>query len=251
MFVDRQRDAFVSTRRYERYWQQAPNGQSLPYLDAVQFKIISDNVARSQALSAGDIDGHVVNTPDALLSAVNSGRDGRTQIITDSNLETDETVLGFNTTKPPFDDPIARQALEYGIDQQQMSAGIYQGLFPAAWGMFEESSQYYISRKDAGYPERDISKARELVHQYEQAHGQPLEFSTLVPPDTQYLAIAQTFQSQAAELGMKVNVEAVEQTQLVARVVAAGNYQASWFVLWSSPAPDRAYIFLGTVPRKM
>jgi ABC-type transport system substrate-binding protein len=28
----------------------------------------------------------------------------------------------------------------------------------------------------------------------------------------------------------------------------SGDYQAAWFILWSSPSPDRSYIFLATKP---
>ncbi|MBI2706150.1 MAG: hypothetical protein HYX32_12785 [Actinobacteria bacterium] len=156
---------------------------------------------------------------------------------------------GGSGAGPPFNDPIARQALAYGIDQQQMANSVFQGIFPGPWGMFEETSPYYISRKDAGYPEHDIEKAKEFVKQHERSHnGEPLEFSTLVPADPQYLATAQTFQAQVAEFGTKVNVEAIEQTQLISRLIAADDYQASWFIRWSSPALDCSYTFLAIKP---
>lgn len=248
-FQDRQRDSFVSAKKNPNYWRKSDDGQQLPYLDSVMFKVVPDNSSRINAMAAGDLDADMVSTPDALATTIKQTDNGEMQSINDAAVETDETVLGLNTTKPPFNDPVARQALAYGIDQELMANTAFQGIFPGAWGMFEKSSPYYISKEDAGYPEHDVEKAKQLVKQYEQNHnGQPLEFSTLVPPDPQYLAIAQTFQAQAAEFGAKVNVEALEQTQLVSRVIVAGNYQAAWFLLWSSPAPDRSYIFLANKP---
>jgi peptide/nickel transport system substrate-binding protein len=248
VFQDRQRDAYVTTKRNPNYWRKADDGTQLPYLDAAVFKVLPDASSRRQALAAGDVDAIMDLTPDGLTAAIKASENGETQLITDADQETDETIIGFNTTKLPFSDPVARQALAYGIDQQQLSTTVYGGVFPGAWGMFEQSSPYYIAKKEAGYPEHDASKARQLAEQYQAAHGMPLEFSTLIPPDPQYLAIAQAFQAQAADFGVKVNVQAVEQTQLLSKVIVAGDYEATWFTLWSSPSPDRSYLFLALPP---
>ena len=101
------------------------------------------------------------------------------QRITNARSETDEAVLALNTTKAPFDDPIARQALAYGTDQDQMADIAYQGVVPGAWGMFDESSPYYITPEEAGYPKHDVEKAKSLVAEYQQKHGTPLEFTVL------------------------------------------------------------------------
>ena len=245
-FVDRQRDAYVKTKRYANYWQKAADGQSLPYLDTLEFKVIPDSASRSNALAANDLDAQLINTPDAMIAAEAEVKAGQMQAITDAGQETDEIVLAMNTTKPPFDDPLARQALAAGIDQSQLSTSSFKGAFPGAWGMFDESSPYFISKQDAGYPAYDVAAAKDLVAQYTKRHGSAPKFNLLVPPDSQYLLVAQTFQSQAKELGMEVEVTAIEQTQLINKVIVTGDYQGAGFVLWSSPTPDRSYVFLAT-----
>jgi ABC-type transport system substrate-binding protein len=127
-----------------------------------------------------------------------------------------------------------------------MASTAFSDVFPGAWGMFEQSSPYYISKSAAGYPEPDATKAKALAAQYQQTHGKPLEFSVLVPADPQYLAIGQTFQAELAEEGIKANLQAIEQTQLIRTVVATGDYEAAGFVLRSAPSPDQAYVFLAT-----
>jgi peptide/nickel transport system substrate-binding protein len=112
--------------------------------------------------------------------------------------------------------------------------------------MFEPDSPYYITKRDAGYPEPDIGKARQLVHQYEQDHGQPLQFTILMPGDPEYLGIGQALQSQLGDAGIHVDVKAVEQTQLIRSVIVSGDYQAAGFVLRSAPTPDQAYVFIAS-----
>ncbi len=246
LFTERVRDSYLRASKNPSYWRKDRSGSALPYLDAVEFKIINDTTSRTNALKAGDIDALVSVTPDGVLAQNEAAQRGEVQLITDAGQETDETVLAMNTSKEPFDDPIARQALAYGIDQEQISNEAYQGAFPGAWGMFEKDSPYYISPEEAGYPKRDTGKAKSLVREYESKHGKPLEFTALIPSDPQYLAIAQHVQEQAAAIGVKVRIETIEQTVMIRRVIASGDYQASGFLVWSSPTPDRAYIFLAT-----
>ena len=58
----------------------------------------------------------------------------------------------------------------------------------------------------------------------------------------------QAYQADMASYGVKMNIQSVETTQLISRVIVSGDYQASIFVLWSSPTPDQGYVFIATPP---
>src|SRR5262249_19319110 len=157
------------------------------------------------AFQAGDIDAYTTNNPGAYKAATHLAP-GEGQVITNENHEADETVLALNTSKPPFNDPIARQALASGIDQDDLSRLAFDGTSPPAWGLFEEGSPYYVSRAEAGYPTLDVDKARDLAAQYEKNHGSPLEFTLAVPAQTEQLAVAQALQAQAKAFGVNVTI---------------------------------------------
>jgi peptide/nickel transport system substrate-binding protein len=246
MVVDRQRDTFLKTQRNPNYWRTDANGFRLPYLDAINFQIVPDASSRTSSLAAGNIDAFDIETPDTLREQKEAANQRTVQLLTNEGAETDETVLALNTTREPFNDPVARQALAYAIDQDRLSSTAYRGTFPGAWGMFDAGSPYYISKQDAGYPQPDGAKARQLAQQYSQNHGKPLEFSMILPPDPQYLAIAQTLQSELGALDIKADLQTMDQTTLIRTVVATGDYQSAGFVLRSSPSPDQAYVFLAT-----
>jgi peptide/nickel transport system substrate-binding protein len=246
VFEDRVRDASLETKKNPSYWRRDAEGRPLPYLDTMDFRVLADASSRSNALAAGDIDAMDVTTPDTYRQQVEAARRGEVQILTNVGSETDETVLALNTAREPFDEPLAREALKYGIDQRKLAATAYQDAFPGSWGMFEESSPYFISRADAGYPEPDPQKAKDLAAQYRAVKGKPLTFTAMVPPDPQYLAIAQTLQAQLKDLGIQVEVQAIEQTQLIRTVVATGEYQAAGFLLRGAPSPDQSYVFIAT-----
>jgi peptide/nickel transport system substrate-binding protein len=242
----RQRDSVVKTKRNPSYWRTDAKGTRLPYLDAVVFNVIPDASSRGNALAGATTDAIDVQTPDALASQREAADDGRVQMLTNDKTESDEIVLALNTSRAPFDDPVARQALAYAIDQDKLSSNAFNNELPGAWGMFEPTSQYFISKAEAGYPEPDGEQARALAQTYEQTHGQPLEFTMLLPSDPQYLAIGQTFQAYLSAVGITVNLQAIEQTQLIRTVVATGDYQSAGFLLRSAPSPDQAYIFLAS-----
>jgi peptide/nickel transport system substrate-binding protein len=238
------RDNSLKVRKNPNYWQRG-----FPYLDGIEFKVVSDIQGRGAALESGSVDVIELGTPDALLKYQDLAKAGEFQMYTDADGETDETIIALNTSKPPFDDPLAREALATGLDQQELSETSYRGAFPGAWGPFSEGSSSYISKEEAGYPKYDPARARELVEQYKAKHdGQPLKFTALIPPDPVYSAIAQGLQQKAKEFGVEVELQAIEQTQLITRVLG-GDYQASGFVLFSSPTLERGYVFIATEPQ--
>jgi ABC-type transport system substrate-binding protein len=245
-FADRQIDAFLKTTRNPHYWQKDSSGAQLPYLDGVEFKIITDSGSRTSAMNAGDINAAQVLTPDGLQNAADATSRGDLQEITDQNAETDESVIGFNTSKAPFNDPVARQAIATAIDQETLAQVAYNGVLTGAWGMFEQGSPYYITKDQAGYPKYDPDKAKQLATQYQQAHGAPLTFSVLVTPDPQATTILQAYQAELGKVGIKMDIMSVETTQLITKVIVSGDYQAAAFVMWSSPSVDQGYIFVAT-----
>ena len=246
VYQDRQRDAYTKTKKNTSYWRKDDAGVAMPYLESVEFRVLADASSRSNALAAGDIDAMEVLTPDAYRQAAAAASRGEVQMITNVGWETDETVFAMNTAKEPFDDLGARQAVQYATDQKKLSEQAYQSAFPGSWGMFEEGSPYYISPESAGYPKPDLAKAKDLAAEYQRTHGKKLEFTALVPPDPQYLAIAQSLKSQLEEAGIVANLQAIEQTQLIRTVIATGDYQAAGFVLRGSPSPDQSYVFIAT-----
>ncbi len=245
IFQSWNRDNTLKVRRNATYWQ----ANQMPYLESIEFRVLADIQGRGQALDSGSVDAMEIATPDALLKYQDGAKKGDYQMYTDVNGETDETIIALNTSKPPFNDPIARQALAAGLDQRELSETSYRSAFPGAWGPFAETSPNYITPQEAGYPKYDPVEARRLVEEYKTKHpGEELKFTALIPPDPVYSEIAQALQQRAKEFGVEVELQQIEQAALINRVLG-GDYQASGFVLWSAPTLERGYIFLATDPQ--
>jgi peptide/nickel transport system substrate-binding protein len=162
----------------------------------------------------------------------------------DDNAEVEETFIGLNVSKPPFDDPIARQALAYSVDRQALTDQAYEGLFPPAVGPYQPSSPFFV---DAGVPEFDPDKARELVAEYEEKYGTKLAFTANILPVPEIRRIAETLQQQAGDVGIEVTLDAMDQPTLLVRALT-GDYEATGFILFGAPVLDSEYVFIADFP---
>lgn len=235
-------DQSLRVERNDRYWREG-----MPYLDALDFRVITDGKTRAAALASGQLGAMEVTTPEGIVAAQEAARNGEVQVYTDADRETDELIITLNTTAPPFDRLSARQAVAAALDREAISAA-NGGAFPAAWGPFSSSSPAYLPPDQSGYPPVDPARARELAAAYERETGQPLRFSLQLPPDPSFSSTGQLAQAQMAAAGIEMALEPVEQTVLVNNVLA-GKYQASGFALFSTPTLDRGYPFVaGEVP---
>ncbi len=178
VFTSRVQGEKLRVVKNEDYWRDG-----LPHLAEIEFRVITDSTSRGAALAAGDVDMIEVLDSTLLKTSVTRAESGEIQLLTSAGQEADESVIALNTTTAPFDDLVARQALAYAIDQEAIAQIAYDGMYPAAWGNFEEGSRFYIDREAAGYPAPDPGKARELADQYEREHGQPLAFTFKVGSD--------------------------------------------------------------------
>ena len=245
VFEGRQRDSFVNVKRNPTYWRKDEMGTALPYLDAIEFKIITDPSSRTKTFEARDADAIQVDAPAEIAAAKERASRSEVNLLGDTKSETDEAVIALNASKPPFDDISARKALQYAIDQSSF-ADLSAGGIEPAWGLFQEGSPWYITKADAGYPERNIETAKELADQFEKDHGQKLAFTLNVLSDPQSLQQGQIIQSQLLEAGIVTEIQPLERAAGINKVIVTGDYQASYFNMWSAPAPDKGYFFVAT-----
>lgn len=225
----------LEVERNADYWQRDQWGDAYPYLDGIDFRIITDAASREAALRSGDVDVIELREATQILSFTRDPGDA--QVYAEISGETGESFVMLNTAAPPFDDVDARRALAYATDVHTFNDVTNEGLLADADGPLEPSSPYYAP---TGYPTYDLAKAKELVETVKARHGS-FQFRLGIVGETQLALNAQVLQQQWAEAGIDVQIDSVEQAKLLIQVVQGG-YQA---VSWSGfDAPDP---FLDTV----
>lgn len=222
----------LSVARNSSYWQA---GQ--PRLDAIDFRVIPDAAARTDALLSGRVD--VIASADAtqLKRLGDEAAANRVQLVLDRIGEAPKLAIALNTVRFPFVDFLARQAITYATDRKQLSSIVYGGVFEPVTGPVGESSPWF---SDQLPPPFDLGHARELVKQYEGFYGKPLTFTLGVPNRSSELALARLWQSQLALAGIAVDVVPTDPTQLEA-ATRAGDFTATLVEGFADYHPDLAY----------
>jgi peptide/nickel transport system substrate-binding protein len=145
----------------------------------------------------------------------------------------------LNTAVPPFDNPIAREALVLATDSQQLVDDLNGGETEVATGPFA-SDKWQLD--DTGYPEPDPTQAAALVAQYEEETGEPLAFTLTASTgqgNTERMGI---LSAQWSAVGMQPEQETIEQAAFIGETVG-GDYQAALFRNFGWADPDFNFLF--------
>lgn len=120
-FVSYKKDAVIRYKAFDAYWEGRPK------IDKLIYAITTDATVRYQKLKAGEC--HIMPYPNAAdLDAME--KDPNINLLRQEGLNVG--YLGFNTSKPPFDNKIVRQALSMAIDKQAILDIVFKGSGSAA-----------------------------------------------------------------------------------------------------------------------
>ena len=219
------------------YWRKG-----LPHLDKITFKPLLDSTTRAAALSAGDVD--MIHTSDAttIVGLRANAAEGKLQVVNDTG-EQEEYSLMLNNAAPPFDDVRARRAVALATDRARYLELTGAGITEDADGPFVKTSPWYVEH---GYPDFDPEAAKKLVAEYSAEKGE-LHFTLGSFADAQSQQTAQALQQIYGEVGIKVDIDSIEQQALGVKAIT-GQYQALSWRQFSAPDPDGDYVWWHTGP---
>jgi peptide/nickel transport system substrate-binding protein len=172
-----------------------------PQLDRVDFRFISDLASQYVLMQQGSLDA-MYNPPIDILEQA---------LVNPSLRVLDQQTIGLQTLympnkNPPFDDPRVRQAVQLGLDQQEIADAATLGLATPARSAFPSLLPGFT---DAHWDyDRDVERARALLAEA----GYPNGFDTTTSYNSgnaQREISAVVAQAQLAEIGIRAEVQAV------------------------------------------
>lgn len=187
----------LSLKANKDYWGGEPK------IASAEVRFIADGATRTTQLQTGEAQISR-GIPAANLDAVKS----------DSNIRTDTialprtTVLLLNNARPPFNNPLVRQAIQQALDPKAIIEGVYEGSGQPAVGPFAPDSLW--APKDAQAVGGDPEQAKAL---FAQAGVDPKSISITVLAYTdrpEFPDVAAVIQDQLGKLGIKVKVKTGE-----------------------------------------
>jgi peptide/nickel transport system substrate-binding protein len=187
--------------RHPQYWDRGK-----PYLDAILYRIMTDEQARIAALRAGAIDGATVS--------VDSARSLRGQRnlkvlrgLTAAFRELQFTIKAGENK--PWADRRVRQAVNFAINRQEIldkvygGEGAYSGHVAAGYGPWVIPQAELKSK----WEKHDLPAARRLMQQAGFARGFEVTMTTFSTP-LDFPAMAALIQNQLRQIGIEVKVVA-------------------------------------------
>ena len=166
-----------------------------PYLDKLEFTTVSDDQTAMESLQAGSGQAAQITTPQMITEAK-----GNSQFTTMITKGSTPTLIQLNTSAPPFNNKLAREAIYYATDAQALAQHLYNGMFPTSESFLGPGDLFYQPTVP-GYLGYDPAKAKQIVSSL---GGLDISlFGPNDPLDTEALqAIAQMWQ----QVGIKVTV---------------------------------------------
>ena len=232
----------LTVTRNENYWRKDKDGNQLPYLDEIEFRPIPDQQQRVNGLKSREIDAfHISSNTGALSIDEMRGLDEAEQVnMVESEDDAEVGFLMFNTTEPPFDNPLARRAAALAVRRELSNEILSKGIATLANGPFAPGSIGYV--EDTGFETDDQAEARRLVDQYEQETGKPLEFTITSDPTPELQQLVALNREDFESVGMKVRVTTLEQSALIQTAIEK-KYQALTFRNYPGLDPDNLYVW--------
>jgi peptide/nickel transport system substrate-binding protein len=180
------------------YWKPG-----LPYMDGVNYKIVSDEQTRIAGVLAGQLDGATISQPNA------ANLIGNPKVTVLHNLTAAFRELQF-TIKPgdnkPWADERVRQAVNFAINRANIITKVYGGFGQNSghvaagygpWPLTEDELQ-------STYEKYDLPTAKSLMKQAGSS-GFNVTMTTFATP-TDFAAVAALIASDLQQLGINVNI---------------------------------------------
>jgi peptide/nickel transport system substrate-binding protein len=194
----------------------------LPHLDTITFEIGQDPTVALLRLQKGEVDIAGDGVPPAKFLEFKNNPDYKKLLVTGDQLQTGYVTL--KTTLPPFDNLKVRQAVNMAISKDRIVRIINGRAVPANQPLPPAMPGYDKAFK--GYP-YDVEGAKKLLA--EAGHPNGFDTELYVMNTDPQPRIAQSIQQDLAKVGIRVQIKALAQ----ANVIAAGSAKDQAPMVWS------------------
>lgn len=236
-FVSWERNVALRTTRNPNYWQQAPDGEPYPYLDAVEFRPVPNSDARVAALDQGDLNMMHTSTASDMADNLATLRDDGVINLLISEERTETAYLMINAKEQPLSDTATRVAIAQAIDRDRLNDESNSGFSSVADGPFAPQVLGHLD--DPGFPSFDLEAAKARVTKIKDAgQNTTLRLLTSTGPATIRAAVLQKEMLEAA--GFTITLEVESEADLIDRAVG-GDFDLAMFRNQPGDDPDSNY----------
>jgi peptide/nickel transport system substrate-binding protein len=195
--------------------------QGKPAISEVILRQVPDSATRVALLARGDVDVAMSLAPREYAKLAKTAG---VRVLNFTGNQS--TFIHLNEKRPPLDNRLARQALNYAVPARQIGQAVYNGLgapmrSPLASIYPDYTPQYGVYRYD-------LAKARELLKKA--GHGGGFELELMVSPDAfpEHPDVASILQTAYRQIGVDLKIRTVPSTPFFNTIYGkARNYHAA------------------------
>src|SRR5689334_12382383 len=193
-----QPNGYIELTRHAAYWNKAQ-----PKVDGIRFNIVPESATRQVGIASGQYD--MLPNIDAATALQLKGRPG---IKLFETLELAYTLVGMNTSRPPFDNAKVREALNYALNRTEIVQAALFGAGVAGGPLSPALKDWAVDTKE--FPCFTPSADKALALLKEAGVSTPVVVTLLVLPRQDVKDIAQVVQAQLDKAGFKVELKIPE-----------------------------------------
>ncbi len=224
-FKEWQPNGFIELAKHDGYWKAGA-----PKLAGVKFNIVPESATRQVGISSGQY--AMLPNIDAATALQLKGKPG---VNLAETLELAYTLVGMNTSKPPFDKPKVREALNYALNRGEIVQAALFGAGVPGGPLSPALKDWAVDVKDYACYAHSKDKAKALLK--EAGVAEPVAITLLVLPRQDIKDIAQVVQQQLNAAGFKVELKTPELGAFV-QDWRNSNFDAFVSTNAGSPEPD-------------
>ncbi|CAH1655420.1 Peptide/nickel transport system substrate-binding protein [Chelatococcus asaccharovorans] len=201
--IEWQPDVAIKLAPNTDYWQKG-----LPKLDGVNFNIVPEATTRHVGLTSGQY--QMLPNIDGVTAQQLQGQPG---VKMEEALELAYSLIGMNVTRPPFDNPKVREAINYAVNRGDIVAAALFGAGVPGGPLSPALTNFATPVGDFACFKPDVAKAKALMA--ESGIATPVNARLLVLPRDSTKAIAQILQQELAAIGINLTLDIPEIGQFV------------------------------------
>ncbi|HPI16541.1 MAG: ABC transporter substrate-binding protein [Thermotogaceae bacterium] len=251
-------DQKVVMTRNPNYWKVDVFGNKLPYVDRIEYLVVSDAQVRLAKFMAGELDYMAVSGADfpILKERELSGGPFKVFLAQPTQPTPSPVHIAFNfdtenaKLKELFMKTEFRQAMEYALDRERIIEEAYNGL--AVLGgvpVLPSNKAFYNPKIEEIRRPFDLAKAAEILDSLglkdvngdglrEFPDGSKFEFVLTVQNSPQdYQDIAYIFSRDLLDIGVKVNLQILD-SSLTGQMFGAGSFEVGIRAFGNQPDPQ-------------
>ena len=221
----------MTVERNPDYWQEG-----YPKADEIVFRPVQETQGRMNGLKGGQFDLIQEASSLSILDLKDMAKNGESKVlVSDKGSETAYQML--NVSRPPFNDPIARQAVAAAGDANEINHIRNKDLNTIASGPFPPDNPAHLARVPKLH---NVKRAKALAKEYEQKHGEPIRFEYLALAAPETIAFAELVKEQQKKAGIEVSIRTLDLSAFINEALA-GNFQSAGWLNHPGGDPDTQY----------